>query len=327
MILSARTQNPVAQLGLFLSVWIWVVVRVFSVDAPSAAFPFIEPLSNLLFNYLPTNSIGNKFLFIIVVAVQSVYVSYILQKHNLIERNNWIPGIIYLFLISISPANLALSPVIVANLFLLLLMDRLFESYDSIKGIDNVMLAGLYASLSIFFYFPSVLFILSVWLGLFVLRHLNWRYFVVSFIGIFIPLLYIGTWFFITDKFQIELSAYQFFFKQIFLQISFPTISKPVLLVVYLLLMISSILFIVSHLQEKLIKIRKKNSIIIVLSVMSLLSIILSYTPFVQSISLISLMLSVSVSIYVIEMKRELISTLILWILFAFSIVSNLGII
>lgn len=325
MIFSTRSQNPITQLALLASLWIWVIVRTFMTEIPSIGGQFFEPLSNILFSNLPPNSLGNRLIFIFLIAFQSIYLSVILQKHDIIERNYWLPSILYFLIISIPAGNLALTPALIANLFLILLMERLFESYDSIKGIDNVMLSGFYASLSTLFYFPSVLFILGILLGLFVLRHIEWRYFVVTIIGIFLPLLYIGTWFFVTDQIVIEISIYRSILNNIFAQISNPQLDKPFLLVFLIIFFILSLFYTFNHQQEKLIKIRKKNGIIFVLSIISVFSIFSSYSPIAQSFSFAALMLSVTSSIYLIEMKKRLLSSILFWIILVFSIISNLG--
>lgn len=326
MIFSARTENPITQFLLLLSVWIWVVIRVFMVNLQSAALPVVEPLSNILLSYVPIGSLSNQLLYIFMIAFQAVYISFTMQKHSLIERNNWIPSILYLFVISASPENLALSPVIIANLFLILLMERLFESYDSIKGADNVMLAGFYASLCTFFYFPGALFIVSIWIGLIVLRHVDWRYFIVSLIGISIPLLYLGTWFFIKDQLFTEISDYQLIYQKIFTQVKHSKLDEPIMVVLFIISFGISLYYIGSHQQEQLIKIRKRSGIIMVLAITSVIGIFTSYLPITESICFASLLLAISVGVYVSETKNALVSAILFWVLVLFSILSNLSI-
>ena len=325
MILSVRKYRPAPQLALLFLSWIWVIVMSFVEKDNQIPIDVIEPFSKLILSIFPTHTISNIILVLLVLLFEAVYLSYIFQKHSLIERNNWIPSILYLILAGVS-GSYTLSPPVIANLFILLSLDRLFVSYDSTKGIDDIMLSGLYISIAALFYFPSAVFILGIWLGLLIFRNLNWRYFTASIIGLLTPLIYLATWFFIKDQLLMEANLLDSVMKKVLMQIEQDLTGSMIVFSTTILLLIISILYLSAHQQGKLIKIRKKTSIIITLSIISATTVFVSHESIKQSMVVFVLLLTGALSIQISEMKSNLLSAMLFWFLIIFYVMSNIGI-
>jgi hypothetical protein len=325
MALTVRKFRPTSQFILLFLAWVWVIVMSFSNNSNLLSINIIEPFSKLILTLIPINSIGNIVINFFVLLFEAVYLAYIFQKHNLIERNNWIPSIFYLILAGVS-GSYALSPPIISNLFILLALDRLFVSYDSHKGIDDIMLSALYISIAGLFYFPSAIFIIGIWLGLLIFRNLNWRYFAASVIGLITPLIYLASWFIFKDQLTSETTLYYSVLKNAFIQMRHEQVESMILFSTTLLFLIMSVFFLSTHQQGKLIKIRKKTSIIITLSIISAVTVFGSYEPMKQSMFALVLLLSGALSVQISEMKSNLLSSLLFWVLVIFYAITNIGI-
>ena len=325
MILSVRKYRPAPQLILLFLSWMWVIVMSFIEKDNQLSINIIEPFSTLTLSIFPIHTIGNIILVLLVLLFEAVYLSYIFQKHSLIERNNWIPSILYLIMVGVS-GSYTLSPPIISNLFILLSLDRLFVSYDSTKGIDDIMLSGLYISIAALFYFTSAIFILGIWLGLLIFRNLNWRYFAASIIGLLTPLIYLATWFFIEDQLLTEANLFDSVIKQVFMQIKQDLTGSMIVLSITMLLLVISTFYLSVRQQGKLVKIRKKTSIIITLSIISAITVFISHEPIKQSMVVFVLLLTGALSIQISEMKSNLLSAMLFWFLIIFYAISNIGI-
>ena len=325
MALTVRKYRPTTQFSLLLLAWIWVIVMSFTNSDNPLSINTIEPFSKLIFTFLPIRGIGNLVVNIFVLLFEATYLSYIFQKHNLIERNNWIPSILYLFMAGVS-GSYVLSPAIISNLFILLTLDRLFVSYDSSKGIDNIMLAGLYISIASLFYFPCAIFILGIWLALLIFRNLNWRYFIASIIGLFIPIIYLASWFIFNDQLTSETLEYYSVLKHAFMQMRHEQTQSLILFSISLLFLIMSAFHLSMNQKGKLIKIRKKTSVIITLSIVATVVVFSSYEPLRQSMLTLILILSGALAVQISEMKSNLLSSLFFWFLVIYYAIINLGI-
>lgn len=323
--LTIRKYRTSSQLIFTTIAWIWVIIMSFIERGNSTISQTIEPLSKLLLSIAPQQSFENIIIAMFVLLFESIYLSHIFQKHDLIEQSNWIPSILYLVLSGIS-GTYELSPLVISNLFILLTIDRLFESYNSSKGVDNIMLASFYISIATLFYFPSIIFITGIWLGLFVLRNLNWRYFTASFIGLLIPMLYLLSWFFLNDQLTSEIQSYSLVIRDFVHKLNHVQSGNIIILAVSLFFTFIAIVYLFTSQQGKLIKKRKKAAIIIVFSVIAVFSLFISYEPVRKSLITLMLLMSGAISIEISEIKSNISSSLIFWTLLCFYIIVNLGI-
>ncbi len=326
MMLSIRTYRPTSQLILLLIAWIWVIWKSVSMSQLIPASSVYEPLSKFYFSLSAQGSALNVVIGVFMLLFQAIYLAYILQKQNIIEQNNWLPALLFLLFSSVA-SNFQLSPVTFANLFIILALDRMFESYESFKGVDNILLAGFYTSIAMLFYFPYILFTVAIIICLVILRNVNWRFFLITIIGVSIPILYLGTVFFVNDTLFNEISTIDVMFKNIapsFLKLNFDGF---ILFGLMALLMVMSLIHITINLSGKLIKIRKKISIIIAYSIFSLLIAIISLQSFDESLIGVSLFLSTTLSMQISSAKRNLVSILLFWSVVALMLLSNFDII
>lgn len=325
MILSVRTYRPSSQLVILLLSWIWVIWKSIATSVVADSTTIYEPLSRFYFSINPQGSALNVVIGIFILLAQALYLSYILQKHNIIEQNNWLPAILFMILSGMG-SNHILSPTILANLFILLAVDRMFESYESIKGIDNIMLAGFYSTIAMLFYSPYVLFIAAIIIGLIILRNLNWRYFIITIIGVFIPIIYLGTFLFVNDSLSKEMIDMQMMLNSIAPSLLKLNLEGIIRFSIITFLMIISLFHLFINMQGKLIKTRKKTGIIITYSIISVVVAIISLQSFIESLMSISLFAATTLALQISTSKSNLFSTIIFWIIIGITLLSNLGI-
>ncbi len=326
MIFSIRTYQPLSQIGLLIVAFIWLICKSFMTTPPTEIIPIYEPLSRIYFSYAPQDAFVNLVISILLLSFQAVYLSILMQKHNLVERNNWIPSILYLVL-SIITMNGILTNIVISNLFILLMFGRLFDSFQSIKGVDNVMLSSFYVTISSLFYYPSIILILAIFICLIIFRHINWRHFVSILLGMFIPILYLATFYFLTDELFVQYNLITQMWSEIFAHLHEIVLDRIILTLIISFFLFLSIFHLSLHQQGKLIKIRKKTSVLITFSIFSIIMLLISTQPTAQSLLNIILLLSATFSIYLIEVKKQLVSTILFWSIVLTTILSTVDII
>lgn len=138
----------------------------------------------------------------LLILIQGFYLNYIINKYDLRdsrERTNFLPALFCIFFLSLFPAFRTLLPQHFSGIFLLLMIERVFDSYRKDSAFSHCFDAGFFASLASLFYFPSAVFFLLVWTGFVLLRAFNWREWVISFIGFAVPWLMVMAYYFWFD--------------------------------------------------------------------------------------------------------------------------------
>jgi len=203
-----KTNQPASFLALpLLALVLWFASWI-NPAAPEliSAMPFYEGISFI--NAIPLLS---QFLAFLLVLTQSFYLNYIINKYDLRdsrERTNFLPALFCIFFLSLFPAFRTLLPQHFSGIFLLLLIDKIFDSYRKDAAFADCFDAGLFASIASLFYFPSVIFFFLIWTGFVLLRAFNWREWVISFLGFIIPWLMMLTYYFWFDKLEVFFSLH-----------------------------------------------------------------------------------------------------------------------
>lgn len=150
---------------------------------PLLAFPSISTLIALLF------IIGEAFL-----------INFIINENNILSKPSFLPALFYIVFMSIDNSMLTLYPVILANLFILLTIYVLIESYRKNNAFSNAFDAGALFSIATLFYSPVLLLFPILGIGLSILRPFNWREWVICLLGFLSPYLFVITFYFWNDQ-------------------------------------------------------------------------------------------------------------------------------
>jgi len=182
---------PIAMIALWLYGFFHPVVPLTEHSAP-------------LYKLIITGIEGFPFLItlisFILIFCEALLINYIIQKNEIINTTSFLPALVYMVLMSLQPEMFSLHPIVIANLFMLFALHTLMQSYKKETSYSQAFDTGLFISLGAMFYIPSIVFILLLWIGLILLRPFVWREWVISFIGFFLPWIFIVFYYFWNDK-------------------------------------------------------------------------------------------------------------------------------
>ncbi|MBK9478213.1 MAG: hypothetical protein IPO70_09810 [Bacteroidetes bacterium] len=139
-------------------------------------------------------------LALVIVIAEAFLVNHICDKYNILSKKTNLPALLYVVLMSCCKLFLGLHPLLLANLFILLSINRIFSSYHKEEAFAHVFDAGFYIGIASLFYFPAAILFPMVWVGLIVIRTFVWREWIISFIGLLLPYLFITTYYFWYEK-------------------------------------------------------------------------------------------------------------------------------
>ena len=158
------------------------------------------PLYKLIISWIEGVPFLITLISFILIFCEALLINYIIRKNEIISSNSFLSAMVYMVLMSLQPEMFSLHPIVMANLFLLLALHTLMQSYKKETSYAQAFDTGLFISLGAMLYIPSIVFIFLLWIGLIILRPFVWREWVISFIGLILPWIFLVFYYFWNDK-------------------------------------------------------------------------------------------------------------------------------
>lgn len=205
-----KSNNASALLFLpLIAIVIWVFGFIHPIVLPvENTMPLYELIAGPFIN-IPRLSclIG-----LLLVIGEAFLLNFIVNENEVLSKQNYLPALFYIVFMSNNNAMLTLHPLLFGNLFLLFAIQKLLSSYRKDKAFSQAFDGGLLISVATLFYFPFIVFVPLLVIGLIILRPFNWREWLISFIGTSIPYMFVITFYFFYDKLD------YFFYDKMFYQ-------------------------------------------------------------------------------------------------------------
>ncbi len=158
------------------------------------------PLYKLLISGITPYPFLLTLISFILIFCEAMLINYIVEKNEIIDTKTYLPALVYIVLMSLQPEMFSLHPIVIANLFMLLAVHMLMQTYRRETAYAQAFDAGFFISLASLFYIPSIVFVLLIWIGFVIIRPFIWREWVISFMGLLLPLVYLVFYYFWIDK-------------------------------------------------------------------------------------------------------------------------------
>ncbi len=149
------------------------------------------PLYKLLISGVEQYPLLITFLSFLLIFGEALLINYIVSKNEIIDTTTYLPALVYAVLMSLQPEMFSLHPIVIANLFILLAVHKLMQTYRKETAYSEAFDTGFFISLACLFYIPSLVFILLLWIGLILIRPFIWREWAISLMGFLLPWTYL----------------------------------------------------------------------------------------------------------------------------------------
>jgi hypothetical protein len=205
----------------------------------------------------------------LLLYIQALMLNYLVNEYRMTSRQTFLPA-----MASLLPEWSVLSAALVTNTFIILIFISLFRLYNVAGGNGKVYNIGLLAGITSFIFFPSLLFVLAILMGIMILRPFRLNEIFLVLMGAATPYYFYAVYLFLTGRFDI----YEFF-PTVTIQV--PQIKRSLWLVGSTVLITIPFLiggyYIQNHLRKMLIQARKNWSILLLFLLLAFL------VPFVNS--------------------------------------------
>ncbi len=193
-----KSNNASALLLLpLVAIVIWVFGFIHPIILPvKHAMPLYELMAGPLVN-IPWLS---TLIGLLLVIGEAFLLNFIINENEVLEKQNYLPALFYIVFMSNNNAMLTLHPLLFGNLFLLFALHKLLSSYRKDNAFSQSFDAGFLISIATLFYFPFVVFLPLLGVGLILMRPFNWREWIISFFGAAIPYIFVITFYFWNER-------------------------------------------------------------------------------------------------------------------------------
>ncbi len=189
-----RTNQPLANILLLLYLGI---VRASTFIHPINVLPKSQGiLTQWMYIELPPSSREGQVAAFILIFIQAVFINITVARFRVSNEISLLPGLFYCLVTSLLPEFMMLSPILLANTFLILAMFHLFDVYKNNAIASRVFDAGFWLGVACLFHFPFILFVLWGIVGLGILRGIRLKELFMFLIGIFVPFFLLGAYLF-----------------------------------------------------------------------------------------------------------------------------------
>lgn len=262
---------------------------------------------------------------VILISFQAIYLNNIINSFKIIKNNTYLTALIFILLNSAHFSLLILNPIILANTFIILALHQLLKVHQE-KQISSISFnAGLLFAFAILIYPPTIAITLLIWITLIYFKPPNWREFIVSLIGITIPIIYYLIYCFLTDQLQITIANTHFNFPPLFNSAFSTTIIGNSYFYILATIILFAGLNYIYCLKNNIVKVRKSMIIILVMFVFLGLTIFLNKKDYIATYLLTSVPISIILANFLNTIKKEWLANGIILILFATIIISYLS--
>jgi len=205
MILKIVRSNSPLVLLLFLLISIVLWYPAFH-NPEMIPFSFDEvkmPLYELFYNWLAQNQFLRVFIPFILLLIQAVFILKINREYILVQRQNYLPTLIFIIIASSFIELQRINPGIFANLFIILMLEEVFASYKKRYVLNKLFMAGFFVGIASLFYSFAIVYLIIIWISLFLLRSINIREWFVPILGFIFPFLFLFAIYYIHDELTI----------------------------------------------------------------------------------------------------------------------------
>lgn len=142
-------------------------------------------------------------LAILVLLLQALLVTKIVNHQRLFIKPTYLPAMSYLLFTSLLEGWNVFSPALLVNLVMLWVFSSITLLYTRTSARDVVFNIGFALGVCGLFYFPSVVFCLLLLLSLLIMRPFRLAEWIIALLGLICPLYLLGTYLYLTDQWSL----------------------------------------------------------------------------------------------------------------------------
>ncbi len=276
----------------------------------------------VFFNSYKFISVLLSFIFMLI---QAFMFNKVIADKNLVDRNSWLPALMYIVLMSSSFNLFGLQPVWFANFFLIIALDKMFEVFMDESANIEIFNIGFFISLASLFYFPGITLLLLLISALVIYYLLKVKEIIASVLGVITPWFFVFVFYFWFDMNDDALQYLNAFTINVGL---FKTNIYPFewayIWVIGVITIISVVRMYLGLLRDKPIRIRKRLQVLLAYLIIAIISYFFVSAHLPVHHAIVLLPIAAIVSVFFQENKRNIINEIFFTLILLLIIIGKL---
>jgi len=275
------------------------------------------------FNEWKFLSVLLSFLFMIL---QAFMFNRVIADKNLVDRNSWLPALLYIVLMSFSFNLFGLHPIWFANFFLIIALDKMFEVFKGESANIEIFNIGFFVSMASLFYFPALSFIFLIISALIIYYLVRIKELLASIIGLALPYIFVALYYYWFDMLEVKVDQLQGVKLNLeLLSIQIVPYGWVSILLVGTTALISVIRIYLGSLRDKPIRIRNRYYVLLVYLLIAIISSLFAGNSFSIHYGIIMLPLAAIIAGFFQLNKRSLVNEIIFSLLLLLILLGKLA--
>lgn len=155
------------------------------------------PLWNLLSSFFSAFPSWLNFIFMLaLISGTAIYLNVVLNKHEVLYKNSYLPSFVYALYISSIPAFLCFHPIHFVNILVIRIFDKVFGLFKNERPVAPIFDFAFLAGTVCLLYFPATVIIPLLLISMLIIRPWNFREWMIMFVGIALPFFFVLVWMF-----------------------------------------------------------------------------------------------------------------------------------
>ncbi len=321
MLLKLFKTNPLLLLvfgiGLSTALWVLTILHPGKTIYPYADITLLAPFFDWIHNF----PVVKEVLGFAVLLIEAGVWNRIVNKHSLLRQSTWFPFFFMVILLSCRASLVGFYPAMVSSFFLVLAIHRLISSHMKERALSDVFDSGLFVGIATLFYIPSMVFLILLWIGLLLLRTINWREWASTIIGFLLPFVFTFTYnlvFFPHYPWYNKITG-EFFYKSVHLSFSWEQVT---VMVIIFIAAAGSVWFFVNRITDNVVKAQKFWTLMLWFILIGAGAVLICPVKDSRAFSILAIPGSFILSAYFLKTKSKLLSELLFISLIAGVIIS-----
>lgn len=162
-------------------------------------YSFLEFFQRLQIDISLTDSMSplvNITIATLTVFVQALLFNRIINNHNLLVKQSFLPALMYVTASSLFMPFMLLSPTLMCNFLLIWMIDLFLKLGKAGNTTTMIFDIGMIIGLGTLIYFPFVGMLLLIFVSLMLFRSFNWREWLAGIVGFIIVFFFLAVWYY-----------------------------------------------------------------------------------------------------------------------------------
>jgi hypothetical protein len=321
MLLKLFKANPLLMLifgiGLSAALWTLTILHPGKTIYPYADITLLAPFFDWIHNF----PVVKEILGFAILLIEAFTWNRIVNKHSLLRQTSWFPFFFMVILLSCRASLVGFYPALISSFFLVLAIHRLISSHNKERALSDVFDSGLFVGIATLFYIPSMVFLILLWIGLLILRTINWREWACTIIGCMLPFVFTFTYnlvFFPHYPWYNKITG-EFHYHWVHLSFSWEQVT---MMIIILIAATGSLWFFVNKITENVVKAQKFWILMLWFILIAVLAMLICPVKDSRAFSLLAIPGSFILSAYFLKTRAKLLPELLFISLLAGVIIS-----